>query len=277
MAGVSPPLPALPNVTTFKGKLLIFSNAYESRTQLPYTQSMVATAMVLERMGIHWDYWPCLGDFHVNRAVNEALTRAMRDDEVTDVLMIDTDERWDPMGVLRLLSHPDEIVGGAYRMKNAWDRYTCVLKWRRNEATGKDEPVGRLLGDGTALLEATRIPGGFMRIKTSALRKFEKAYPDRWYHHGEGRDVQFFGGNEVVDHVFQSMDHAFCLACTEIGIPLWIDPNISIAHYGLTGYEGNLDQYLRNAAAQSEMDQKDQEALAAIQSMAADIAARAAA
>lgn len=274
-AGISPSLPRLPSTLTYQGKLVIFSTAYECRTYMPYTRSMVETTMVLERLGVDFDYWPFMGDFHVNRSVNEALTMAMNDESVTDILMIDTDEAWDAFGVLRLLSYPEEIVAGAYRMKNAWERYTCILKWRHEN--GMDYPEGRLLGDGTALLKAERVPGGFMRIKTSALKTFAAAYPDRWYWTQAGaKNVQFFGGDEVRDHVFHSMDHGFCIDMQAAGVECWIDPNISIDHYGLTKYEGNLDLYLKRIATGTAQDASEKEAFAAIRVMALEVEQRAA-
>lgn len=224
----------------YTGKLVLFTSFYEFRAYSPYVQSLVSTVSLLSQLGIKHDYWPQHGEFHIDRAVNHTLTRAMNDPEVTDIMLIDADESWEAGGLLRLLAHPEEIVGGAYRMKNRYDQYVGAI---RRGADGY--PQGRILPDGSALLEADRVAGGFMRIKTSALKKFHEAYPERRTQTETGIDTIFFQ-RELIDDTQYCHDFAFCRRWKDIGGELWIDPMVKIDHWGMTRYEGNYDQYLRD-------------------------------
>ena len=181
--------------------------------------------------------------FYVEHATNEALTRAMNDKTVTDVLMIDSDESWTPEDAVRILMHPDEVVGGAYRKKNGWEHYTANLA-----PSDGDNPEGKMLDDGTALLCADGLPGGFLRLQTTALRKFHDAYPE----------ARRKAANDVVNTTFFSewtdpetgtpfsSDLGFCKRLQAIGVPLWVDPMLKIDHWGITKYEGDFDKYLRD-------------------------------
>ena len=274
------------NKTNFTGKLIVFTSFYDYKGHAPYIQSMIALAIVLERVGIRWDYWPVMGDFHIERCINEAYTRFYNDPEATDILCIDSDESFDVSGVLRMISHPEEIVAGVYRMKNNWQNWTGI--WTVDEKTG--QPKGKILPDGTALLEAYRVPWGFLRIKKTALQRYIEHYPDLKYG-GKNGDEYIFCQQEYRDNQFFSQDYVFSERLKAAGCKLWIDPNITIGHWGNIEHSGNLDQHLRalknnqdEAAKTKDMfrnalnlDEKTANAFATVSAMAKEIEQRRAA
>lgn len=262
---VSAHIPTLPGKFEFGGKLIIFTPFYQSFATAQYTRSMVATSIVLERLKVKWDYWPYPGDFHVERACNIALAKFLADEEATDFLLIDSDESWDPVPVLRLMMHPHEVCGCAYRMKNAWEKYTCMLKMDNGH------PHGYIGADGKAMLRAERIPAGFMRLKRSAVKKFADACGDDWYWEGSMR-VPIFFKTGVRNHQFFSQDFNLSERMKELGMELWIDPNADIGHSGLVEHVGNLDKALKKKGA----DAKAAAAFAEVKKMAEDIEKRAA-
>lgn len=253
-------------VWPYTGKVVLFTTFYEYRAYAPYTKALVFTCGLLERLGIKWDYWQRAGDFDVDNAINCTLTKFMQDEEATDFLMIDSDEHWKPEDVVRLLTHPEEIVAGAYRMKHNWSHYVVVPK----EVNGT--PVGKILPDGTALVEAERLPAGFLRLKKSAVRKFHDAYPELRYNEPEGEVTAFFERFRV-NGSRHSEDFGFSRRWREIGGQLWIDPMIKIDHYGLTEYPGDYDAYLKGRKQR----ERDEAAFKEVERMAEAIKNRSAA
>lgn len=249
----------------YTGKLAIFTSFYSHYAYAPYVISLAQTLGVLSALGVKWDYLARPSDFHIERAINNTLTELMERDDFTDVLLIDSDESWDPKGVVRLLLHSEEIVAGSYRMKNAWEKYVGSLIWRDNC------PVGKMLPDGTALLEADRVAAGFLRIKVSALRKWAAAYPDLVSQEPDGAKVQFFSRTLAENGEMMCQDMAFSKRWRDIGGQLWIDPTIKIGHWGMEFHEGDLDKFLRAQAALSQAAP----AIQAVKQMAAEIEARA--
>ena len=248
----------------YDGKLAVFTSFYSHYAYAPYVISLAHTLGVLSRLGVEWDYLARPSDFHVERAINNTLTEIMERDDFTDVLMIDSDESWEPEGVVRLLLHPEEIVGASYRMKNQWETY--VGRWKVDE---EGRPRGKILADGTALLKADRVAAGFMRIKVSALRKWAAAYPDLVSEEPDGKKVQFFS-RMLADGEMHCQDMAFCRRWMDIGGELWIDPNVKVNHWGMECHHGDLDKHLRGK-------DKIAQSFEVIKNMAAEIQARKAA
>lgn len=253
----------LPMKIPYDGKLAIFTSFYSHYAYAPYVISLAQTLGVLSRLGVAWDYLARPSDFHVERAINNTLTEIMERGDFTDVLLIDSDESWEPEGVVRLLLHPDEIVGASYRMKNNWEKYVGHIK--RNE---DGQPQGRMLADGTALLAAERVAAGFVRIKVSALRKWAEAYPDLVSVEPDGKKVQFFSRG-LIDGEMACQDMAFSKRWLDVGGELWIDPTVKVHHWGMECHHGDLDKHLRG-------EKKKNDAFEVVRNMAAEIQRRAA-
>lgn len=242
----------------YDGKLVIFTSFYSHMAYAPYIRSLATTLGVLSELGIRHDYMMRPSDFHIERAINNTLTEIM-DTDVTDVLLIDSDESWEAEDVVRILLHPEEIVAASYRMKNNWSEYVGEVKYLDGM------PEGRMLKDGTPLLCAERVAAGFLRIKVSALRKWAAAYPELVSDEPDGKKVQFFS-RMIEDGVVHCQDMAFSRRWLDIGGKLWIDPNINVTHWGFEPHHGDMNGYLRKKHSPSPFD--------TIREMAAEIEAR---
>lgn len=228
----------------YDGKLIIATPFYEMKGFSPYIQSLVATSIMLERLNIKWDFWPLSGDSYVDRARNTICAKFLESD-ATDLLFIDSDESWDALGVLRLLKAPHDVVGGSYPVKNNWGCWGAILKQEDGV------PIGQIQPDGGALLEAAVLPAGFMRIRKPALHQVMKLFPSRHYHDSSAdpenplRKYYAFFECSIKNGLRLGEDYTFCERYKATGGKLWVEPRISFGHYGVKGWEGNLDKHLR--------------------------------
>jgi hypothetical protein len=88
--------------------------------------------------------------------------------------MIDSDMQWEPNGFIQMLMQPEDIVQGSYPQKNMWETFTARPHLEPDaEKENVFHPVGRVLPDGSALLKAQYLAGGFLRIKRAALQKYK--------------------------------------------------------------------------------------------------------
>lgn len=245
----------------FDGKLAIFTSFNSHLAYAPYVISLGQTLGTLARFGVDFHYMARPSDFHIERAINNTLTELMERDDFTDVMLIDSDESWEPQDLYRLLMHEEEIVAASYRMKNNWKEYVGVIK--REDGV----PVGKKLPDGNYLLEAERVAAGFLRIKVSALRKWAAAYPGCISDEPDGRKVQFFSRMLASNGEMMCQDMAFSKRWRDIGGQLWIDPMVRVCHWGMEPHEGNLHKHL---LAQSELS-KAKDAIETVKQMAAAI------
>lgn len=242
-------------------KLIIATPFYEMKGFSPYIASLFYSVQMLTRMNIDCEFWELSGDSYIERAKNTLLNKFLEDPDATDILMVDGDMQWDPRAVATVLQMPEEIVQGSYPQKNAWEVYTA--RPFLVEDNGKFCPVGRQLPDGSALIKAEYLAGGFLRIKRSALEKFRDAYYDKYWYCDNGADpsapdrryIEFFtcergqlGGEGPM--LRWGEDRVFGRRMREIGIESWIYPNIDFGHYGIKGWMGNYDRFLRNPPKQ---------------------------
>jgi glycosyltransferase involved in cell wall biosynthesis len=238
-------------------KVIIATPFYEMRGFSPYIFSLTHTIRMLTMMGIEHEFWDLSGDSYVDRAKNTIMNKALEDPDMTDLFLIDSDMQWDPNAVINMLTLPEEVVVGSYPQKNAWGRWTSspVLV---EDSTGH-HPVGRMLPDGSALIKAAFLAGGFMRIKRSALQKFRDAYPQHRYKDSSAdpsapdREYTEFSTCEIENGLRWGEDRVFGKRLAGIGIEAWIYPNIQFGHYGVKGWMGNFDKYLRGQAPQENM------------------------
>ena len=230
-------------------KVVIATPFYELKGFSPYIVSLTSTIRLLDQYNIQWIFHELSGDSYVHRARNNMCDRFLEDPDATDLFFIDSDMAWDPHAFVKMCMLPDPVVGGSYPVKNGWDMWTSIPQFK--EVDGVQRLQGRELGDGTALIEAHVLAGGFLRIKRPVLEKFREHFPDLWYREPSTRPddpgrkyTQFFAARDE-DHQFVGEDHYFSKRLREMGMQMFIYPNVMIEHYGVKGWAGNFDKFLR--------------------------------
>jgi len=235
-------------------KVVICTPFYEMKGFSPYIFSMFYTSKMLALNGIECDFWELSGDSYVDRAKNTLFTKFLEDPEATDVFMIDADMQWNPDAILKMLMFPEPIVVGSYPQKNSWNQWTSTPALVDDNGTAR--PVGRELGDGTALIKAQYMAGGFVRIKRPLLEEYRAKYTEDQYKDQSAdpgapdRTYTNFFMCEVRDGLRWGEDRFFGRRLGEMGVDVFIYPNIEFGHYGVKGYFGNFDKWLRDPALQ---------------------------
>lgn len=245
------------NYVPQKMKVAFATPFYMSQGFSHHADSMIHTIIMLEKAGIDWELIRVNGDSYVDRAKN-TIAAEFLDSDCTDLIMIDSDEQWHPQAIARLLQHPEWVVAGAYPFKNNWGRFAGNPKLVEKDGVAQYANF-RPLPDGSHLLEAHNIAGGFMRIKRPAMVQFAKAFPEAiytdafaWPDKPERIYTAFFMCDIDDNYERYGEDAYFSRKIQEAGIQLWIDPNISIIHYGVQGYPGNMHEYLISEKAKSD-------------------------
>lgn len=231
-------------------KVIIATPFYEMRGFSPYISSLATTIKTLTMLGIEHEFWELAGDSYVARARNTICTKFLEDSEATDLFFIDSDMSWNADAFVRMLMLPEEIIGASYPAKNMWEVWTSHPKL--TEDAGHLRPMGRPLQDGSALLVAETVATGFMKIKRAALERFAEHYPQLRYQE-PGADqskpdrmyIEFFATERGKDGLWYGEDRMFCKRLKEMGTEMYIYPNVNMGHFGVKGWSGNYDQYLR--------------------------------
>jgi len=232
--------------------VVIATPFYELKGFSPYITSLTQTTRLMTAMGIDWRFMELSGDSYVHRARNTMVDMFMRDPDATDLFFIDSDMSWSPEAFVKMCLLPDDVLGAAYPVKNNWKAWTSIPKVHP-DANGKTELHGRELGDGTAVIEAQVLAGGFLRIKRRVFEKFKDHYKDLWYEepttdpsNPQHRFTAYFGA-ESIDHKFFGEDHCFAKRLRDMGIQMFIYPNVDIVHWGYKDFAGNYDKWIKES------------------------------
>ncbi len=192
-----------------------------------------------------------IGSSDIQAIRNSYIARFMHaKDKAHRLIYVDADLECEMGTLVRLIEHDVDFVVGGYRVKAEPEQYRVhflpgpILK--KNPRTGTiandDDPKG--------LVEINRAPGGLVCISQYVARKLSDAYSDLTYNDGDSPSGQSVG---LFDCLYSSgnrwsEDLSFCMRWRDLGEKIWLDPNISISHWGIKGYSGNMETYLRQRA-----------------------------
>ncbi len=181
------------------------------------------------------------GDPLISHARNVILAAFLQSD-CGDLVFIDDDVSWAPGTLVKLLSHPVDLVAGAYRHKKDEEWYP--VNWLPGEN-------GNLITDKTTgLLEVRDVPTGFFRITREAAQKLYDAAADKPFNHPNAPELKT---RVVFDVVYENgdyfgEDYVFCRKWRDLGGKVWLDPEMALNHTGSKTYMGHCGNWLRNGS-----------------------------
>lgn len=201
--------------------------------------AMIQTMCTLQAAQKPTKYRPVPGDSIIAR-VRNALVHEFMATDCTDLVFIDDDLTFDSHGMLRLLSHDVDVVGGAYLKKQAAREYPVRLR-----------PPGerKLRNDG--LMECNLLPTGFLRIRRPVIEQMLEAHQHLRY-----RCLNAAGETEVHTALFWvslgrgldagpddlpelwGEDFTFCERWRAMGGTVYLDTLLRFGHSGRTTWWG---------------------------------------
>lgn len=221
-------------------KLAIATPFYEVKGYSPYISSLVHSIKALEEMKVPWEYFELSGDSYVDRAKN-VLARRFMDSDCTHLMIIDSDMSWEVEGFLRIIKAAlagFELVGAGYPCKNKWDFYGCIPQ------IGQD---GQLIGvelEDMRLLKMYCVPGGFIcysRIAFEMTHPFLKQYTEMV---NDVTYYEYFKCNIEENGTRVGEDVYFQIRYREAGGIVYLEPNVTIMHWGTKAWAGNYHYHL---------------------------------
>ncbi len=210
---------------------MIATPSYDGKVDAWYSNSVLMADRACRDLGIELDPIYVCYDAIVSKARNDLFAYAFRHD-FDELVYVDADIAWGPDQLLKLLSHPVDVVGGIYPKKTPQEDYPV------NFISDKIK-----LQDG--LLEVASLPTGFLRISKQAIKIFwEKSSSYTVNKENEEYKMVFEPG--IVGGRFISEDIIFCLKWREWGYKVYLDPYIKLSHIGPNVYSGNIVNFMKN-------------------------------
>lgn len=249
-----------------KNKFFIATPCYGGQLMEPYFRSTIKLMTFFNQHQIPLAFGTIANESLVTRARNVLLAYFLSSD-YSHLLFIDADIEFNVEDVIKLYAHDKDVVVGAYPKKGvAWQRIKDNLQASDNlgkkvgdreiAALGSDYAVNfkflnkesKTIAVENGAVKLHDAGTGFMMIKREAIMKLIKAYPELKYNN----DVQINNGSltdnfyalfdtmiDPIDKRYLSEDYTFCRRWQDIGGDIWLDPSISLNHYGHFCFQGN--------------------------------------
>jgi hypothetical protein len=262
-----------------KSKFFIATPCYGGQLNEPYFRSVIKLMTFFNGHSIPLAFGTIANESLVTRARNVLLAYFLASD-YTHLLFIDADIEFNVEDVLKLYVHDKDVIVGAYPKKGvAWDRIRSnILDPNNKEKTLTDRDIAAYGSDyainfkfinkeqktiavENGIIKLHDAGTGFMMIKREAILKMIKAYPEFKYNNdvninNESLKDHFYAmfdtSIDPVDRRYLSEDYTFCRRWQEIGGDIWLDPSISLNHYGHFCFQGNPEAIINFNEAQSE-------------------------
>lgn len=188
--------------------------------------ALFESAKVLEGAGIRTELAIFAGDCHVDDARNR-LVRQFLETDCTHLVFLDSDLRWEPRDLLKLICYPLDVVGATYPLKQEVEAYPVML----GDAIEAD-----------GLLEVAALPTGFLKISRHCLKMLcDKAEK---YVGKDGTETALIFERTIHDGVRWGGDTSFCRKWRDLGGKIYLDPHPIMEHSGNKTWEGSYQGFL---------------------------------
>lgn len=253
-----------------KNKFFIATPCYGGQLTEPYFRSVVKLMTFFNGHKIPLAFGTIANESLVTRARNVLLAYFLSSD-YTHLLFIDADIEFQVDDILKLYVHDKDVVVGAYPKKGVnWNHIKeGILNDPSRQHTaqqigalGSDYALNfkftnkeqKTVGVENGLIKLHDAGTGFMMIKRETILKMIEHYPELKYNN----DVQMGGVDlkdnfyalfdtmiDPIDRRYLSEDYTFCRRLQDMGGDIWLDPSISLNHYGSFCFQGNPEMIIQ--------------------------------
>jgi|TARA_R110000868_G_scaffold378269_2_gene643710 hypothetical protein len=252
-----------------KEKIFVATPCYGGMLTEAYFRSMVRTLTFFNQHQIPIAFGTIANESLVTRARN-VLVAYFLQSNYSRLLFIDADIEFQVEDVLKLIAHNKEVCVGAYPKKGVnWQRIKEHVVRKTGEeisdrdiaAAGSDYAINfkfvnrdmKQIAIENGVIKLHDGATGFMMIKREAIDKMIAAYPELKYNNDLNTppDLQdffyaFFDTMiDPVDRRYLSEDYTFSRRWQGIGGDIWLDPTISLNHFGSFNFQGNPAQIIQ--------------------------------
>lgn len=244
-----------------KSKFFIATPCYGGMMMEPYFKSVLRLVFFANKHEINLQFGTIANESLVTRARNTLVAFFMKSD-CTHLLFIDGDIEFKVDDFLRLYAANKDVAVGAYPKKGlAWEQIKNYVLANPNcdsstiHQTGADyainfifkDPVQKTVEVQDGLVRVKDAGTGFMMIRREAIERMMQAHPELKYNNDLNLDKSI---DEFSYALFDTMiedsskrylseDYTFCRRWQNLGGEVWLDPAISLNHYGTTAFPGN--------------------------------------
>ena len=253
-----------------KNKFFIATPCYGGQLTEPYFRSVIKLMTFFNQHRIPLAFGTIANESLVTRARNVLVAYFLNSD-YTHLVFVDADIEFQVEDLLKLFVHDKDIAVGAYPKKGVnWSHIKEGIlmdpsRQHTNQqigALGSDYAINFKFQDRqnktvaveNGLIKLHDAGTGFMMIKRETILMMIEKYPELKYNN----DVQMGGVDlkdnfyalfdtmiDPIDKRYLSEDYTFCRRWQAMDGEIWLDPSISLNHYGSFCFQGNPEMIIQ--------------------------------
>lgn len=197
--------------------------------------SFVRFTMLAMKHNIPFSLDTMVNESLIPRGRNNLIAKAMANQSATHIMFIDSDIRFDPESILRMILADAGVICGLYPMKGIPIKYVLNII-----------PNARQIGN---LFEVSTAGTGFMLIKREVIQSLMDKMPELKYKDSlnlgpqyEPNMYAFFDTMIDENGHYLSEDWTFCKRVREVlRQPIWVDTTVKLDHMGAYNFQGDTD------------------------------------
>ena len=251
-----------------KEKLFIATPCYGGMLTEAYFRSTIRLLTFCNQHQIPVAFGTIANESLVTRARNVLVAYFLQSD-FTRLMFIDADIEFQVEDVIKLIAHNKEVAVGAYPKKGVnWQRIRESVRLKDEgysdqqiASFGSDYAINfKFLNRDTkqiaienGLIRLHDGATGFMMIKREVIDKMIVHYPELKYNNDLNTPPElnphFYAFFDTMidpkDKRYLSEDYTFSRRWQDMGGEIWLDPSISLNHYGSFNFQGNPQQIIQ--------------------------------
>jgi hypothetical protein len=251
-----------------KERIFIATPCYGGQLTEAYFRSVIRLLTFCNQHQIPVAFGTIANESLVTRARNVLVAYFLQSD-FTRLMFIDADIEFQVEDVIKLIAHNKDVAVGAYPKKGVnWQRIRESVKATNDPYTdqqiasfGSDYAINfkfvnreaKQIAIENGLIRLHDGATGFMMIKREVIDKMIKQYPELKYNNDLNTPPElnphFYAFFDTMidpkDKRYLSEDYTFSRRWQDMGGEIWLDPSISLNHYGSFNFQGNPQQIIQ--------------------------------
>jgi hypothetical protein len=251
-----------------KERIFIATPCYGGQLTEAYFRSTIRLLTFCNQHQIPIAFGTIANESLVTRARN-VLVAYFLQSNFTRLMFIDADIEFQVEDVIKLIAHNKDVAVGAYPKKGVnWQRIRESVRIKDDAYTdqqiasfGSDYAINfkfvnreqKQIAIENGLIRLHDGATGFMMIKREVIDKMIESYPELKYNNDLNTPPElnphFYAFFDTMidpkDKRYLSEDYTFSRRWQDIGGEIWLDPSISLNHYGSFNFQGNPQQIIQ--------------------------------
>ena len=251
-----------------KERIFIATPCYGGQLTEAYFRSTIRLLTFCNQHQIPVAFGTIANESLVTRARN-VLVAYFLQSNFTRLMFIDADIEYQVEDVIKLIAHNKDVAVGAYPKKGVnWQRIRESVKQtdeplddKAIASFGSDYAINfkflnreqKQIAIENGLIRLHDGATGFMMIKREVIDKMIEKYPELKYNNDLNTPPElnphFYAFFDTMidpkDKRYLSEDYTFSRRWQDIGGEIWLDPSISLNHYGSFNFQGNPSQIIQ--------------------------------